>query len=190
MIKSKLAAALVVTSLAAAVPAQAASVSVAFPSTTASVTGSVGFISPGQVGYFWSSARGDQVSESYAATGLFGATTLDLDLTVLSNGLASGQSVDWDVLVNGVDVGDWSWGSADGTGATHLSLSFAAIAGEFSSLALVVKNEVPPGAGAISLATGTRATLADGVSTVPEPGLMSLLGLALAGMAFARRRRG
>jgi len=97
-----------------------------------------------------------------------------------------GQSVDWDVLVNNVDVGDWSWSSADGTGLTNIALAFAPIAGEFSSLALVVKNEVPGGLGSIALGLDTRTTVS---GELPEPGTMLLLGLTMAGLVATRRRQ-
>lgn len=178
-------AAAVALTVTAAGAAHAASVTVQFPTSAATVVGSVGFINSTQIGYFWSVARGDLVSQAYPGTGLFGASSLSMDLNVTSNSLSSGQSVNWDVLVNNVDVGDWIWSSANGTGLTNIALSFAPIAGEFSSLALVVKNEVPRGAGSISLGVGTQTTV---FSDVPEPGTLLLLGLTMAGLAATRRR--
>jgi len=178
-------AAAVALSVAAAGAAHAASVSVQFPTSSATVVGSVGFINPTQIGYFWSVQRGDLVSQAYFATGLFNPSSLSMDLDVVSNNLAPGQSVDWDVLVNNVDVGDWSWSSTDGTGLTNIALAFAPIVGEFSSLALVVKNEVPSGDGSISLRLDTTTTVSN---DVPEPGTLLLLGLTLAGLAGTRRR--
>ncbi|MCP5249604.1 MAG: PEP-CTERM sorting domain-containing protein [Candidatus Accumulibacter sp.] len=166
--------------------AQAASVTVTFPSSLATVVASVGSLSATEVGYFWSMARGDSVSQGYPATGLFNVSSLSMDLNVTQNVLAAGQSVDWDVLVNGIDVGDWSWSDADGTGLTNVALSFAAIAGEFSSLALVVSNEVPSGGGSIALGLDTRTTVEG--NAVPEPGTLFLLGLTMMGLAATRRR--
>ncbi|MEF8755290.1 MAG: PEP-CTERM sorting domain-containing protein [Accumulibacter sp.] len=166
--------------------ATAASVTVQFPTSSATVVASVGSLSPTEVGWFWSAARGDLVSENYPGTGLFNPSSLSMDLNVTRNVLSSGQSVVWDVLVNSVDVGDWIWSSADGTGLTNIALAFAPIAGEFNSLALVVKNEVPGGAGSIALGLDTRTTVSN---EVPEPGTMLLLGLTMAGLAASRRRQ-
>lgn len=180
--KTILAAALLVVAGAAT----AASVTVHFPTSSATVVSSGSLVGPTEIGYFWSAARGDRFSENYPGTGLFNPSSLSMDLNVTRNALASGQSVVWDVLVNSVDVGDWIWSSADGTGLTNIALTFAPIAGEFNSLALVVKNEVPRSAGSIALGLDTRTTVS---SELPEPGTMLLLGLTMAGLAASRRRQ-
>lgn len=166
--------------LAGAGMAHAASFDFSFPSASSTVVSSEG--------YFWSAQRGDKVAEIFTASGVFGATTLNLELDVTYNSLVAGSSVDWDVLVNGVDVGDWTWSSADGIGLTHLSYTFAPIQGEFTSLALVVKNEVISGAGSIALGYDTLGTI---TSAVPEPStyLLLLAGLGVAGIAKQRRSR-
>jgi len=171
--------------LTAAGLSQASSYSFNFPSTSSSVVASIGSIGSSEIGYFWSVARGDKVSQAYAASGVFGTTSLELDLNVTRNVLSTGNSVQWDVLVNGTDVGDWAWSSANGTGLTHLSLSFAAVTGEFSTLALVVKNEVPSGDGSIALGLDTRGT----VAAVPEPETYALMLAGLAGIGALVRRR-
>jgi hypothetical protein len=180
--KTILAAALLVVAGAAT----AASVTVHFPTSSATVVSSGSLVGPTEIGYFWSAARGDRFSENYPGTGLFNPSSLSMDLNVTRNALASGQSVVWDVLVNSVDVGDWIWSSADGTGLTNIALTFAPIAGEFNSLALVVKNEVPRSAGSIALGLDTRTTVS---SELPEPGTMLLMGLTMAGLAASRRRQ-
>ncbi|CAH0352581.1 PEP-CTERM sorting domain-containing protein [Aquabacterium sp. CECT 9606] len=175
--------ALLATALATTGAAQAASYGFIFPSATSTVVASVG-TSGDQTGWFWSVERGDKISHTYASTGLFNASALELDLNVSYNSL-SDTPVNWDVLVNGVDVGDWSWSSTDGTGLTHLTFTFDAIAGEFNSLALVVKNEVPSGAGSIALGLHTQGM----VTSVPETGSFALTAMGLVCIAaFARRR--
>lgn len=158
-----------------------------FPSYTSNVVSSVGSLSAIDIGYFWSVSRGDQVSETFSGSGLFGATSLELELNVTQNVLSQGASVDWDVLVNGVDVGDWSWTSASGTGLTYLSYTFAAISGEFNSLALVVKNEVPGGLGSIALGVNTEASVSN--SVVPEPDTLGFLLAGLAVVSLVQRKR-
>jgi len=168
--------------------AKGQSVTVTFPTSTSFVTASTGSISSTEIGYFWSVSRGDQVSQAYAGTGLFGVSSLSMDLNVTRNLLNSGAHVDWDVLVNGVDVGDWSWSDLSGTGLTNISLTFAPISGEFSSLALVVTNEVPFGGGSIALGLDTSATV---TAAIPEPETYAMLlaGLGLLGFAAHRRKQ-
>lgn len=175
--------AMLATALATTGVAQSASYNFTFPSATSTVVASVG-TSGDQTGWFWSVERGDKVSHTYNSTGLFNASALELDLSVSYNSLFN-TAVNWDVLVNGVDVGDWSWSSTDGTGLTRLSFTFDAIAGEFNSLALVVKNEVPAGDGSIALGLNTQGT----VTSVPEVSSFALTAMGLVCIAaFARRR--
>ncbi|WP_235923045.1 PEP-CTERM sorting domain-containing protein [Rugamonas aquatica] len=169
-----------------AASAHANTYSFSFPTAGSTVVSSVGFLTPTEIGYFWSMSRGDSVTQGYAGSGVFGTTNLELDLNVTRNTLNSGASVQWDVLVNGQDVGDWNVAQGDGTGISHLSLSFGAVGGEFNSLALVVKNNVPGGQGSIALGIDTRGS----VSAVPEPETYGMLlgGLAVMGL-MARRKR-
>lgn len=168
-----------------AASAHASTYSFSFPTAGSTVVSSVGLLSATEIGYFWSVNRGDSVTQGYMGSGVFGTTNLELDLNVTRNVLNSGASVQWDVLVNGQDVGDWNVPQGS-TGMSHLSLNFGAVAGEFSSLALVVKNEVPGGQGSIALGLDTRGS----VSAVPEPETYGMLlgGLAAAGL-MARRKR-
>lgn len=176
--------ALAATLACSAAASAAGSYTAQFPSDLSSVTASVGHMAP-EVGYFWSAARGDQVSQTFAGTGVFGATSLKLDILVSQNVLK--DHVDWDVYVNGVDVGDWTWTAAQGTGYMHETYNFAAIAGDSYEIKLAVKNEVPDGWGSIALNYDSTMTIA----AVPEPETyaMMLAGLGALG-AVGRRRRG
>ena len=178
--------AVVLLSAAMAASAQASTFTFNFPTSSSSVVASTGTLSPTEIGYFWSVSRGDTVSQSYAGSGVFGVTNLELDLNVTQNVLNSGASVQWDVLINGQDVGDWNVTQGSGTGISHLSLNFGAVAGQFSSLALVVKNNVPVGLGSIALGLDTMGS----VTAVPEPETYGMLlgGLAVVGL-MARRKR-
>ena len=61
-----------------------------FPSLNSTVVASVGALPGGDIGYFWSVARGDGVTESYLSSGVFGTASLELDLFVGQNGLRNG----------------------------------------------------------------------------------------------------
>ena len=162
----------------------ATSYSDGFPSPSSSVVASVGHSGP-NVEYFWSAAMGHQVSQTFAGTGVFNAVSLELNILVSKNVLAPGNSVQWDVFVNGIDVGDWSWSDASGTGYMHQTYGFAPIAGDTYTVLMAVKNTVPDGAGSIALNYDSTMT----ISAVPEPETyaMMLAGLGLLGAAARRR---
>ncbi|MBL8488505.1 MAG: FxDxF family PEP-CTERM protein [Rhodocyclaceae bacterium] len=164
----------------------ATSYSDGFPSPSSSVTASVGHSGP-NVEYFWSSALGHQVSQTYAGTGVFNAVSLELNILVSKNVLHAGNSVQWDVFVNGIDVGDWAWKDTDGTGYMHQTYGFAPIAGDTYTILMAVKNVVPDGDGSIALNYDSTMTIA----AVPEPETyaMMLAGLGLLGAAARRRAR-
>jgi hypothetical protein len=67
-----------------------------FPSASSTVVGSVGFIDATQVGYFWSKARGDSVTQTFVTTET-NVTRAVFDFTTPFNDLI-GFNVDWNVL--------------------------------------------------------------------------------------------
>ncbi len=158
-----------------------------FPSADSTVVGSVGVIAPGEFGFFWSVARGDSIEETFTGTGLNTVFQLDLEFAILDNVLNRGASVFWDVLVNGIVVGNWSWSDTDGLGTVSESYSFAPIFGGGDyTIRMEVTNEVADGFGSISIGYPGDMKLH---GTVPDTGsTLALLGLGLAGLIGIRRR--
>lgn len=115
-----------------------------FPSDDSVVVGSVGFIDGEQVGYFWSVSRGDSVTESFSGPASITSYTLDVD--VIENVLNSGAFVNWDVIINGVTVDNFTVNEGF-LGTVSRSESFAAIAGPSYDVELRVTNEVAGGQG-------------------------------------------
>lgn len=120
-----------------------------FPSINSTVVGSSGFIDDTAVGYFWSVARGDGVSETFSASNCINNANLKIE--VLENVLAPSAFVDWELVINGVVVGSFTV-EAGFTGELFLNLSFPKITGPIYQVDLRVTNEVPSGSGSISLA--------------------------------------
>lgn len=164
----------------------ATTLTVDFPSEDATVVGSVGTITPGEFGYFWSMSRGDSISETFAGTGFHAIDQLALDFEVTQNVLNSGASTLWDVFVNNVLVGGWSWLDTDGVGSVNELYSFAPIIGAGTyDIRMEVTNEVGAGFGSIAIGYPGSATL----TSVPEPASISMILLALAGFGFGFARK-
>lgn len=124
-----------------------------FPSSSSAVV-SGGGAPAGQVGYFWSTARGDKVSQTFAGP-------LSIDHAVLAiqpptNSLSAGNEVDWTLSINGVDVGSFVVPSGSTTPIV-LDRSFAPIAGPSYAVVLRVTNEVPSGGGSNTFASTGNA---------------------------------
>ena len=122
----------------------------AFPSSGSTVVGSVGFINTDEIGWFWSVARGDTVSETLSSSiDKIGGAILDIE--VITNVLSTGAYVDWDVKIDGVVVDSFTVN--DGfTGTIHKEMRFAPITGPDYNVELVVTNEVAGGEGSHTLA--------------------------------------
>jgi hypothetical protein len=175
------------------VPAAGLAAVHSFPSSTATVVGSQGFIDADEIGFFWSAARGDQVEETFAdPLSSVGRAIFDFD--VPTNALASGQQVDWDVLINSIGVGSFT--IPEGlTGPVHLDLALtpvAPIGGQYT-VAFVVTNEVPAGGGSHTLAYAgdflhSVELLSDGF-VIPAPTAVLLGGIGAAFVGALRRRR-
>jgi hypothetical protein len=117
-----------------------------FPSADSTVIGSVGFIDTEQVGYFWSMARGDSVTESFTGPARVNRAVLRLD--VVENALAFAH-VDWTLSLNGEDVG--SFQVADGQlGPVTERFRFPKTTGGTYEVKLRVTNEVQLGLGSHS----------------------------------------
>lgn len=118
-----------------------------FPSAASAIVGSVGFIDADQCGYYWSASRGDGATETFAGAASITSYSLDVDIT--TNVLSAGNTVDWQVTINGTVVDTFS--SVPGDTSISASSSFAAIAGPNYTVALSVTNEVPGGGGSVAL---------------------------------------
>lgn len=121
----------------------------AFPSADSQVVASFGFVNAVAVGYFWSAARGDSVSQTFSA-GAF-ANRAKLELDVVDNVLNSGAFVDWELVLNGTAVGHFTVPEGF-TGPVTAGFAFPDIPGPAYQVSLRVVNEVPFGNGSISLA--------------------------------------
>lgn len=155
---------------------------------SATVVGSVGYINPNEVGYFWSVSRGDSVTETFA-DGLPFVTQTRLDLDVIQNVLNSGNSVNWNVLLNGTVIGSFSVAQGFTGPVTHI-LNHAAVAhiGGNYTVRMEVANEVPGGGGSHTWLAGAPAgAIGSTVTLVPAPASLALLGLG--GLIAGRRRR-
>jgi hypothetical protein len=149
LLKSFVLTLLVVSALAIVPSATALPVTYPFPSSNSTVVASVGFIDADEVGFFWSAARGDLVSETFSGPpAIFGATLM---VEVVGNVLNSGAFVDWDIEINGVVVGSFTVNQGF-TGPITRNLTFPKIFGPMYTVTIRVTNEVAGGQGSHTLA--------------------------------------
>lgn len=168
--------------------ALASSLTVQFPSPSSAVVDSNGLLTGADYCCFFNA--GDNITQTFAGTGLGSVNMLSLALPVSYANLGAGAQVDFNVLLNGTVLGSFAWTSAQGTGTENFNASFAPIVGVGGSYTaeLLETNSVPSGQGSIGFNYGSL-TLSD-VSTVPEPGSLALLIVGLAGLGgFAGLRK-
>jgi hypothetical protein len=121
-----------------------------FPSSSSTVVGSVGFINETECGYFWSVSRGDSVTQTFTG-GPATITGARLQGTVVSNNLANGARVDWELSINAVVVAKFRIMQGF-TGTFSVTRAFSTITGPNYTVKIRVLNEVPVGDGSITLA--------------------------------------
>jgi hypothetical protein len=120
-----------------------------FPSSTSTVVGSTGFIDDHQVGYFWSAARGDRVSQTVSGPAYVKKAILRV--YVVTNALSNGAHVSWDLVINAHVVGHFN--VAQGfTGPKTVNVTFHRIVGPSYDVTIRVTNEVAGGEGSHTLA--------------------------------------
>ncbi|MES2177219.1 MAG: PEP-CTERM sorting domain-containing protein [Gemmatimonadota bacterium] len=98
------------------------------------------------------------------------------------------QSLNFDVFVNGTDVGDWRLSGDPAIGSVALNTTI----GSAFTIRWQLKEGLCEGCGALELENYSQSTLwADGpvVDSTPEPASVMLLGTGLVGVATLTRRR-
>ncbi|MCU1500426.1 MAG: putative internalin [Acidimicrobiales bacterium] len=126
----------------------------------------------GQVGYFWSAARGDKVSQTFAGPAKINHATLHVQPG--TNGLATLAS--WRLSINGVDVGPvFSVPPTGSLAPITVDAAFSPITGPGYAVQMRMINEVASGDGAHTWIStgGTGAHSIDLFANVPDTQLTS-----------------
>ncbi len=166
--------------------ASAATISLDFPSSDATLSNGSTLGAGGGGAFFIS---GTSLTESFTGTGLGSAVSSTWDFT-MSNAMNSAASATFNVLINGTVVDSFSFNGAEGsTVSIFLSNSFSSILGDSFTLSMVATSTVFPGGGSWNWLPGGTVTLSDGVSAVPVPAALPLLATALGGIGFLSWRR-
>lgn len=156
-------------------------ITVDFPSTTSTTTASASefFFNPGH-----------SVNETFVGTGITAATQLDLGLDLNWNNLFDSAFVDFNVLLNSILVGTFTFNEGDSLGVYNFSFLFAPIVGNGTyNIRLDVTNTVPGGDGSVGFSeTNSTATII-GDAQVPAPATLALFGLGLVGLGWSRRKK-
>lgn len=124
--------------------------------------------------WIWETATGDPVNVTRTFRTTFDLTGFD-ETTASLSGLWASDNLGLDILINGISTGNTSAGFSALSAFTITSGFVAGV----NTLDFVVQDT-----GGIS---GFLVSSLSG--TVPEPGMLVIFGLGVAGLGFARRRR-
>ncbi len=158
----------------------------AFPSSQSIIVASVDPSSG--TNFFFS--QNHSISQIFTDTGLQYANQIHLEFYVTENTLFE-NFINWNVFINEVNIGSWSWSNTNGVGQVVLNIDFPNIvaAGSFA-IAMRVINTIPPGSGSIALGPNGVLELSgesEGAKPIPEPATVMLFAIGLVGFATARK---
>jgi len=135
---------------------------------------------------------GDNVSETFTATGLADTDSSNWQFTVVDDTVGSPTNT-FAALINGTQVGTFSYvGTASGPETNvpfNLNFSYAPISGPDYTLEILATSTVPPGDLTWDVDTDGAVTLSSSApAAAPEPGSVWLMVTALAAFGVYRLR--